>query len=319
MVFAFINSVLTTAEAQELVEEVKEVLGTEGAEPGVIRNFMEELPEKLLLLGIRILLALVVFAIGGQMIKVIRKIIKKSMDRANADTGAVQFVDSFVKAALYVILVFMIAASFGVDAASIIALVGSAGVAIGLAVQGSLSNLAGGVLLLLLKPFKVGDYIVAESGHEGTVSEIQIFYTKLVTPDNKVIVLPNGTLSNNSIVNATAAKTRRMDFVVGISYSSDIRQAKEVLMQVMKNDEAVLKDKDMNVFVDQLAESSVNLGVRCWFRNEDFWAGKWRITENCKYALDAAGIVIPFPQLDVHVQQQENVAAGGRNITDIKE
>ena len=297
------NVVLTATEANELVEEVKDVLGTQVAEPGVIKKFLEELPEKILALGVRILLALLVFAIGTQIIKVIRKIIKKSMNRANADTGAVQFVDSFVKAALYVILVFMIATSFGVDAASIIALVGSAGVAIGLAVQGSLSNLAGGVLLLLLKPFKVGDYIVADSGHEGTVKEIQIFYTKLVTPDNKVIVLPNGTLSNNSIVNATAAKTRRMDIVVGIAYDSDIRTAKEVLMEVIKNDEAVLKDMDMNVFVDQLAESSVNLGVRCWFNNEDFWTGKWRVTENCKYALDRAGIEIPFPQLDVHVQQ----------------
>lgn len=303
MILSLKNVILAAMETNELVEEVKEVLGSQVAEPGVIKKFLEELPEKILALGMRILLALLVFAVGTQVIKLIRKIIKKSMNRANADTGAVQFVDSFVKSALYVILVFMIATSFGVDAASIIALVGSAGVAIGLAVQGSLSNLAGGVLLLLLKPFKVGDYIVAESGHEGTVSEIQIFYTKLVTPDNKVIVLPNGTLSNNSIVNATAAKTRRMDIVIGISYNSDIRKAKEVLMEVLKNDEAVLKDMDMKVFVDQLADSSVNLGVRCWFTNEDFWAGKWRVTENCKYALDHVGIKIPFPQVDVHIQQ----------------
>lgn len=319
MIMAIKNAILATAEANELVEEVKDVLGTQVAEPDVIRRFLEELPEKLLALGVRILLALLVFAIGTQVIKVIRKIIRRSMSRANADTGAIQFVDSFVKAALNIILVFMIATSFGIDAASIIALVGSAGVAIGLAVQGSLSNLAGGVLLLLLKPFKVGDYIVAESGHEGTVNEIQIFYTKLVTPDNKVIVLPNGILSNNSIVNATAAKIRRMDIVVGISYSSDIRLAKEVLMNVIKNDEAVLKDKDMNVFVDQLAESSVNLGVRCWFNNEDFWAGKWRVTEKCKYALDDAGIVIPFPQLDVHLKQHENMAVSMHNIAEIKE
>lgn len=270
---------------------------------GVIKKFVASLPEKILELGVRILLALVAFFIGVQIIKLVRKIVKKSLTRANADTGAVQFVDSFVKAALYVVLVFMIATSFGVDAASIIALVGSAGVAIGLAVQGSLSNLAGGVLLLLLRPFKVGDYIVAASGHEGTVTEIQIFYTKLVTPDNKVIVLPNGNLSNNTIVNASAADTRRMDITVGISYGSDIKAAKEVLMEVLKNDEAVLKDKDMNVFVDLLADSSVNLGVRCWFKGTDFWEGKWRVTENCKYALDRAGIEIPYPQVDVHLQK----------------
>ena len=283
--------------------EIVDLLEKEKEEVGLIKEFVSELPRKALELGVRVLLALLTFFIGVQVIKIVRRIIKKSMTRANADTGAVQFVDSFVKASMYVILVFMLATSFGVDAASIIALVGSAGVAIGLAVQGSLSNLAGGVLILLLKPFKVGDYIVAATGHEGTVAEIQIFYTKLVTPDNKAIVLPNGTLSNNTIVNATAADTRRMDIKVGISYGSDIKKAKEVLLEVLQNDEAVLKDKDILVFVDELADSSVNLGVSCWFKNSDFWTGKWRVTENCKYALDNAGIQIPFPQVDVHLQK----------------
>lgn len=268
-----------------------------------MKEFLAELPGKAIELGFRVLLALLTFFVCVQIIKLIRKILKRSMKKMRAEEGVIQFVDSFVRASLYVILVFMIAASFGVDAASIVALLGSAGVAIGLAVQGSLSNLAGGVLILLLKPFKVGDYIVAATGHEGTVAEIQIFYTKLTTPDNKVIILPNGTLSNNTIVNASAADTRRMDIIVGISYNSDIRKAKEVLREVLENDETVLKDMDMMVFVDQLADSSVNLGVRCWFKNEDFWTGKWRVTENCKYALDSAGIEIPFPQMDVHIQQ----------------
>lgn len=270
---------------------------------GSVKNFLYELPAKALELGIRVVLALLAFLIGVQVIKLIRKIIKKSMQRANADTGAVQFVDSFVKAALYVVLILMIATSFGVDAASIIAVVGSAGVAVGLALQGSLSNLAGGVLLLLLHPFRVGDYIVDAAGNEGTVTEIQIFYTKLMTPDNKTIILPNGTLSNNSITNVTTAKIRRVDITVGISYGADIKAAKDILLKVLKEDEATLKDQDMTVFVDQLAESSVNLGVRCWFNNDDFWTGKWRITENCKLALDQAGIQIPFPQMDVHIQQ----------------
>ncbi len=275
----------------------------EAATVGAIKSFLHALPSKALELGIRVVLALLAFWIGVQVIKLIRKIIKKSMKKANADTGAIQFVDSFMKAALYVVLILLIATSFGVDAASIIAVVGSAGVAVGLALQGSLSNLAGGVLLLVLHPFKVGDYIVDAAGNEGTVMEIQIFYTKLMTPDNKTIILPNGTLSNNSITNVTTAKMRRMDITVGISYGSDIKTAKEVLMRVLMEDDATLKDKDMNVFVDQLAESSINLGVRCWFNNEDFWPGKWRITENCKYALDQAGIQIPFPQVDVHIQQ----------------
>ncbi|MBR5248248.1 MAG: mechanosensitive ion channel [Lachnospiraceae bacterium] len=274
---------------------------TDSVEP--IKNFLYELPAKALELGIRVVLAFLAFLIGVQVIKLIRKIIRKSMQRANADTGAIQFVDSFVKAALFVVLILMIATSFGVDAASVIAVVGSAGVAVGLALQGSLSNLAGGVLLLLLHPFRVGDYIVDAAGNEGTVTEIQIFYTKLMTPDNKTVILPNGTLSNNSITNVTAAKMRRMDIVVGISYGADIKSAKEVLMKVLTEDEKTLKDKDMIVFVDQLADSAINLGVRCWFKNEDFWTGKCRITENCKYALDEAGIQIPFPQMDVHIQQ----------------
>lgn len=267
-------------------------------------SFLEELPNKILQLGVRVLLALLIFLIGGQLIKLVRKIIRKSMERAHAETGAIQFVDSFVKAALYVVLVFFIASFLGADAASIVALLGSAGVAIGLAVQGSLSNLAGGVLILLLKPFKVGDYIIENAGkQEGTVSEIQIFYTKLLTPDNRVIVLPNGALANNSLVNVTAAKHRRLDITVSISYDSDIRKAKEVLQKVLETDMAVEKDMEMRVFVNELAASSVDLGVRCWLENADYWEGKWRITENCKYALDEAGITIPFPQLDVHLPE----------------
>lgn len=287
---------LTNNSVEEIVEEVMK--------PGILKSFLEKLPEKALQLGVRVLLAVLCFLIGVQLIKLIRKIIKKSMQRAGAELGAVQFVDSFVKAALYILLVLMLASSFGVDAASIVAVLGSAGVAIGLAIQGSLSNLAGGVLILLLKPFRVGDYIVESStGKEGTVTEIQIFYTRLLTVDNKTVILPNGSLANNSIVNITAQANRRMDISVSVSYSADLKKTKEVLLNVLQKDEAVLKDKERVVFVDELGASGVNLGVRCWFKQEDYWAGKWRITENCKLALDEAGIEIPFNQLDVHLKQ----------------
>lgn len=275
---------------------------TNVVDKNAVERFLYDLPEKALNLGIRIVFALIVFFVGVQIIKMTRKILKKTMGKAGADKGVIQFVDSFAKAAMYVILVLLIASYFGVDAASVIALVGSAGVAIGLAVQGALSNLAGGVLLLILKPFVVGDYIVDSAGNEGTVDEIQIFFTKLNTPDNKVIILPNGNLANNSIVNVTTSKMRRCDIVVGISYDSDIKKAKEVLFNLLQEDEKVLKDKDINVFVDSLADSSVNIGVRCWFKNEDFWPGKWRLTENVKLALDNAQVTIPFPQMDVHIQ-----------------
>lgn len=269
----------------------------------MFQKLLGNFPEKALNLGLRILLAIVVFLIGVQVIKLIRKIVRKSLKRANADIGVTQFLDSFLKVVLYVLLIFMIASGFGVDAASIVALLGSAGVAIGLAIQGSLSNFAGGVLILLLKPFKVGDYIKEDaSGNEGTVSEIQLFYTKLLTPDNCTIILPNGTLANTSMTNVTAADKRRVDIKVGISYDADIKKAKEVLLTVLQKDADVLKDQDMQVFVDNLGDSSVTLGVRCWFAKDNYWTGKWRVTENVKYALDEAGISIPYPQMDVHMK-----------------
>ena len=272
---------------------------------GVIEDFLQELPDKALRLGIRVVLAVLVFIIGVQLIKIIRKIVKKSLQRANAEIGVTQFMDSFIKVVLYVLLIVTIAGGFGVDAASIVAVIGSAGVAIGLALQGSLSNFAGGVLILLLRPFKVGDYIIEDSNkNEGTVQEIQLFYTKLATADNKIIVLPNGTLANTSLTNVTACKMRRVDIKVGISYDADIRQAKQVLTDVLRNDEDTLKDRDIFVYVDTLADSCVMLGVRCWFMNEDYWEGRCRITEEIKYALDANGIQIPYPQMDVHMKEQ---------------
>ncbi len=278
----------------------------ENALPDMMQNLLDRLPDRVVGFGLRILLTAVLFLVGVHLIKLVRRIVKKSMMRANAELGAIQFTDSFIKAALYVLLVMMLASSFGLDAASVVAVLGSAGVAIGLAVQGSLSNLAGGVLILALKPFKVGDYIKESySSQEGTVTEIQIFYTKLLTPDNQTVILPNGNLANNSLVNVTTQEARRMDISVGIAYSADLKRAKDVLMQVLLEDEAVLKEKDMLVFVDELADSSVKLGVRCWFRQEDFWKGKWRVTENCKYRLDENGIEIAFQQLDVHLDKKE--------------
>ncbi|MCM1570245.1 MAG: mechanosensitive ion channel [Roseburia sp.] len=253
---------------------------------------------------LRLVLVVVIFIIGVQLIKLVRKIVRKSMERAHAEKGVMQFVDSFIKAALYLLLIFMLAANLGMDAASIVALLGSAGVAIGLAVQGSLSNLAGGVLILLLKPFKVGDYIIETTGkQEGVVTEIQIFYTKLATADNRIVILPNGNLSNSSLVNVTAADKRRLDVMLQISYEADLKQAKEALLEVLKQDEKSLKEQEMLVYVDALAESGVALGVRCWVKTEDYWPTKWRISENCKLALDKAGIDIPYPQLDVHMKE----------------
>ena len=254
-------------------------------------------------MGLRVVLAGLAFLVGVQLIRILRHVIKKALGRSRIEESAMRFIDSFIKFGLYFVLILMIASSLGVDAASILAILGSASVAIGLAVQGSLSNFAGGVLLLILKPFMAGDYIKDGLGNEGTVDAVDIFYTQLVTPDNRVVVLPNGTLANGTITNFTRCRERRIDIPVGIAYDEDIRKAKEVIEAALRADAAVIADRDIMVFVDSLGESSVNLNARCWAVQEDFWPAKWRLTEAVKYALDEAGIRIPYPQVDVHLDK----------------
>lgn len=277
--------------------------GMQEVDIGVIERFLRELPEKALGLGIRVLLAAIVLFVGFQAIKLLRKLIRASLTRANADKGVMQFLDSLIKIGLTSLLLLMIAISFGLDAASVVAMLGSIGVAFALALQGSLSNCAGGVLILLVKPFVVGDYIIeGTNGQEGTVVEIQLFYTKLQTADNKIITLPNGALANSNIVNFSTMTTRRLDVSVGISYDADIKEAKRILTGVLEQNEKVLQDQERKVFVKELGESAVELGVRCWFENADYWDGRAEILESAKNALDDGGVAIPYPQMDVHMQ-----------------
>lgn len=283
------------------IEQIEQ-LDIENVDPGVIEKFLQELPEKAFHLGLRIVLAILALLIGMQLIRLVRSVMKRGLRRGKVEENAIHFIDSFVKYALCFVLIIFIASWMGVDATSIVAILGSASVAIGLALQGSLSNMAGGILLLCLKPFVVGDYIMDAQGMEGTVTAIDVFYTRLHTFDDKVIVLPNGTLANGSIINYTKSEKRRVDIPVGIAYEEDIRKAREVLMTMIKGDEDVLKKDTMRVVVDSLADSSVNLVIHCWCKSEDYWPVKWRLTENAKYALDDAGITIPFPQLDIHTK-----------------
>lgn len=291
-------------EEQAIQAEIEEIgyIASDELQVGLVERYLQELPDTLIRLGVRVLLALVVFFVGVQLIKLIRRILRKSFERRGVDVGVSRFLDSFVKAVLYMLLLFMIASSFGLDATSVVALVGSAGVAIGLAVQGSLSNFAGGVLILLLHPFKIGDYIKDSAGNEGTVEEVQLFYTRLITPDRHMVVVPNGTLANGNILNMSTVDDRRMNIKVGISYDADIRKAKEVLLKVLEEDPGVLQDQEKLVFVEELGDSSVVLNLRCYSTNELFWETKWRLTEKVKYALEEAGIGIPFPQMDVHMR-----------------
>ena len=227
---------------------------------------------------------------------------KKSLERQAADTGLIQFLDSLVKYGLYILLGLSILQRFGVQTTSIVAAIGSVGVAIGLALQGSLSNFAGGVIILILKPFIVGDYII-QDGLEGHVTEIQLFYTTLTTTDNRKIIIPNGQLADNSLTNVTAATTRRLDIKVGISYNGDMKLAKAILLKVGNEDADTIKegDKAPMAAVEELAESSVNMFLRVWVPTEIYWDMKFRLTEAVKDAFDEAGIEIPFNQLDVHL------------------
>ena len=269
-----------------------------------LTNYISDKVPELIDFAIGVVLALLVFWIGTKIIKWIRKIIRISMEKGNVDKGVRQFVDSLVKFLLYAILIFSIGSKFGLDTTSVAAALASCGVAIGLALQGSLSNFAGGVLILVLKPFVVGDYIVEDNkGREGTVKEIQLFYTKLLTVDNKTVIIPNGSLANTSLTNVTAQDKRRLDLSVGISYDADLKKAKELIEGLFRADADILKEEDINVFVDNLGESSVVIGARGWVKKDAYWTAKWRLTENIKLTLDENGIEIPFNQVVVHVKE----------------
>lgn len=287
----------TTQEVTDATQEaVKQV--------NQLTQYVQDSIPGLITFGLKVLAALVAFFVGRLVIRWIRKIVRRSFERSGADKGVEQFVDSLLKYGLYALLVFSLISSLGFDTTSVAAVLASGGVAIGLALQGSLSNFAGGVLILLLKPFVVGDYIIEDTnGKEGTVKEIQIFYTKLSTIDNKTIVIPNGMLTNNSITNATAKDERQLDLRVGISYDADIRQAKSVIENLLIKDECIIKNEQINVFVHELADNAVVLGIRAWVKNEEYWETRWRLLEEIKLLLDENGIEIPYPQMTVHMQK----------------
>ena len=289
----------------DVQESVQGVTSEATQEVSQMVQFFEDHIPDLVAFGIQVLLALVFFFVGSKVIKWIRKIVRKSFERANADAGVSQFVDSMLKFGLYALLIFIIATKFGVESSSVAALIASAGVAVGLALQGSLSNFAGGILILLLKPFAVGDYIiVTQEGIEGTVKEIQIFYTKLATVDNQTVVVPNSILTNNSLTNVTARPERKLDLKVGISYDADLKKAKSLIEDMLLHDESIIQDEEIRVFVASLGDSAVMIGLRAWVKTEEYWTTRWRLMEEIKLTFDAEGIDIPYNQLTVHVREE---------------
>lgn len=249
----------------------------------------------------QVLLAIVFLVVGLWLIRVLVRGVGKAMQSRDMEPSLVPFVKSLLGALLKVLLVLSVIQMIGIQTTSFIAVLGAAGLAIGLALSGTLQNFAGGVMLLILKPFKVGDYIEAQ-GHSGTVRQIQIFHTILTTPDNKTIILPNAQVSTDAMVNYSTEAERRVDLVFGVGYGDDIDKARNTIQQVIDTDERILKEKPIQIVVAELADSSVNFKVRVWVMSADYWGVFFDMQEGVKKAFDRNGVSIPFPQMDVHMQ-----------------
>lgn len=288
----------TLENLEQAAEKLKE------ADAGMIREWLEGLIPGLLGFALEIVFAVVVYAIGSRIIKFSRKLLRRWLEKTEADVGVRQFLDALLKYVMYFILIVLILTLFGVTAASVVAVVGSAGLTLGLALQGSLSNFAGGVLILLLKPFKVGDYIKEDThGNEGTVEEISIFYTRLLTVEHNMIVIPNGTLANSSLTNITCTDKRRIDLEFGIAYDADLKLAKEIIQKQAEAEESRMAEEEMTVFVSELGASEVKIGLRIFVKTEDYWKARWRLIENIKLALDACQIEIPYQKIDIQMRE----------------
>ena len=260
-----------------------------------LAQWKESIPQDGLLdFVLKVILALIVYFIGTKLIGWLCKNLRKHLVKFGSDEAAKSFLLSGIKIGLHLILILTIAGN----------LVGSAGVAISLALQGGLSNFAGGLIIMFLRPFSVGDYII-ENGEktEGTVQKIELYYTTLMTIDSRRIVIPNSVLTNDSITNVTAMEKRRLEIKVGISYESDLLLAKQILRELIEKDPELLDREETQVFVDELGDSAVILGLRAWVKTEEFWNTKWRMNEQIKLEFDKRGIRIPYPQMDVHMHR----------------
>ena len=267
-------------------------------------SILAKVYELLTVYGIKVIAAIAIFIVGRWVAKAIANFIRKLMTKSNTDETLVKFVGSLSYIALLAFVVIAALNQLGIQTTSFIAILGAAGLAIGLALQGSLGNFAAGVLMIIFKPFKVGDFIEG-AGVAGTVEEIQIFTTQLKTPDNKTVIVPNAKMTGDNITNYTMKGTRRVDFVFGIGYEDDIDKARNVISEIIAGDSRVLKDPAPMVAVSELADSSVNFVARAWTSADDYWGFYFDTTEKVKKQFDAGGISIPYPQRDIHVYEHK--------------
>lgn len=270
------------------------------------KNIFETILDWFMTVGKNLIIAVVILIVGNKLIKWALKLVGNSFKKTKMEPIVAKFLLSLIKFALYFVIAIVVIGILGIPTTSLVAALSAAGLTIGLALQGSLSNFAGGVLILLFKPFVIGDYIKEDShGNEGTVTGIDLFYTKILTGDNKAVVIPNGTLANASLTNYTAQEKRRVELKIGISYDSDIKFAKQTLLDVINNTETVLKDEDIVVAVDSLDESQITMVTRVWASTEQYWNTRWELLEKFKEAFDRNGIEIPFNQLSVTINDKQ--------------
>ncbi len=269
-----------------------------------LEELIEELKTEGLDVVINVGIAVLVWIVGSFIIKKLDYILVSRMEKKEVDPSLTSFAKSLLNAILYILLVVAVVSQLGVQTSSLVAIVGAAGLAVGLALQGSLSNFAGGILIIIFRPFSVGDFIEA-GGTSGIVKDIQIFSTILHTLDNKVVVVPNAQLSNNTIINYTKNDIRRVDLKFSVAYSDNLDVAKDILTKIASNHEKVLKDHDIFVRLSEYANSSINFTVRVWAKTSDYWDVYFDIMEEVKSEFDTANLNIPFPQMDVHIKNND--------------
>lgn len=266
-----------------------------------VEQLLDKLVEWCLTHGLRLVLGLIFLIIGWKIINRFLKSFDKLHEKRNFDPTLHSFLKAIINAILKILLVLSLAGYVGIDTASFAAMITSAGLAVGLALQGSLSNFAGGVILLLMRPFSVGDFIET-TGHSGRVEHIKLFYTYLLTPDNKEIMIPNGSIANSSIVNYSMRDTRRVDVTFGVSYEDDVFHVKKVLWDVVNSEERILKDPEPFISISEHGDNSVNFVVRAWTKTDDYWDVHFYLLEQAKIKFDEENISIPYPQMDIHMK-----------------
>ena len=294
-----VKGAAAAAQPVDVVQEVTDLL-----DPDKSAQMLEAGKEMLMQYGPKVLAAIAVFIIGKMLAKWLKKIVARVMNKADVDPLIVGFTTSLVYIGLMVFVVIAALGQIGIQTTSFIAILGAAGLAIGLALQGSLANFAAGFLLIIFRPFKVGD-VVEAAGVTGKVDIIQIFTTTLKTPDNKTIIIPNAKLGNDNIINYSTQETRRVDITVGVSYDADLKEVRNILEDIVAKDERILKDPPHQIVVGEVADSSVNFFVRVWVKSSDYWDVYFDANETVKLRMDAAGIGIPYPQRDVHLYEHK--------------